>query len=269
MRLTLIESTSFQVVRNDDVGDGVKDHLNILSVCGTCQVAVDFLWLISILRYKLLSNVIGGLKVFVLSRIIRKAFPTHQIKLKIQSNRVKAKEAYLMLERTTFSSKLSFLFKNRMNAVLTKYLLLQIESKRRRLSCMRFTVSSSISTRSYSDRATRKIIEVTSSKQWIHFLRSERWPPTSNTRKLRSFTLKLISTMPVVLTLERRMSCVVGKKLALPTVSIWSKKYLAESFNWYSLPLFINTKFWAVIDWALVKNNFLPIEWLDDARISP
>ena len=32
---------------------------------------------------------------------------------------------------------------------------------------------------SYSDRATRKIIEVTFSKQWIHFRLSDLWPPTS------------------------------------------------------------------------------------------
>jgi len=32
---------------------------------------------------------------------------------------------------------------------------------------------------SYSDNATKNIIEVTFSKQWIHFLLSERWPPTS------------------------------------------------------------------------------------------
>ena len=32
---------------------------------------------------------------------------------------------------------------------------------------------------SYSDNATKKMIEVTFSKQWIHFRRSERWPPTS------------------------------------------------------------------------------------------
>lgn len=32
---------------------------------------------------------------------------------------------------------------------------------------------------SYSLKATKKIIDVTFSKQWIHFLRSDRWPPTS------------------------------------------------------------------------------------------
>ena len=35
-------------------------------------------------------------------------------------------------------------------------------------------VSSSWSTWSYSDMATQKMMAVTSSKQWIHFFRSER-----------------------------------------------------------------------------------------------
>ena len=41
-------------------------------------------------------------------------------------------------------------------------------------------VSSSCRTWSYSLIATQKMIAVTSSKQWIHFFRSDRWPPTSN-----------------------------------------------------------------------------------------
>ena len=49
------------------------------------------------------------------------------------------------------------------------------------LICIQLTVvSSSCRTWSYSDMATQKMIAVTSSKQWIHFFRSERWPPTSN-----------------------------------------------------------------------------------------
>lgn len=49
-------------------------------------------------------------------------------------------------------------------------------------------VSSSWRTWSYSLIATQKIIAVTSSKQWIHFLRSDLWPPTSNNLKLRQWT---------------------------------------------------------------------------------
>lgn len=41
------------------------------------------------------------------------------------------------------------------------------------------TLSDSTRTWSYSLRATRNMMEVTFSKQWIHFLRSERCPPTS------------------------------------------------------------------------------------------
>lgn len=42
------------------------------------------------------------------------------------------------------------------------------------------TSSSSTSTMSYALRAAMKMIQVTPSKQWIHFFLSERWPPTSN-----------------------------------------------------------------------------------------
>ena len=44
-------------------------------------------------------------------------------------------------------------------------------------------VSSSCRTWSYSLIATQNMIAVTSSKQWIHFLRSDLWPPTSNNLK--------------------------------------------------------------------------------------
>ena len=37
---------------------------------------------------------------------------------------------------------------------------------------------------SYSDKATRNMIDVTFSKQWIHLRRSDRWPPTSTIRKM-------------------------------------------------------------------------------------
>lgn len=39
---------------------------------------------------------------------------------------------------------------------------------------------------SYSESATRKMIEVTFSKQWIHFRRSDRWPPTSTILQVES-----------------------------------------------------------------------------------
>ena len=195
-------------------------------------MAIDFFLVIFVLSYELFLYVVRSLVKLIFALILRKTFTKHITILKrVKKSLFKSLYSYRMLDRPTFSSKLSFLFRNKMNAVLTKYLLLQMESNSLKLSCIRFTDSSSTSTRSYSDSATKKMIEVTSSKQWIHFLRSDRWPPTSNTRKLRSFTLKLISTMPVVLTLERRMSCVEGKKLGLVIASSWSRKYLAESFN--------------------------------------
>jgi hypothetical protein len=53
---------------------------------------------------------------------------------------------YLKLDRTIFVSNKSFLFKNNIIDELTKYLLLQIESNNVNDSCIRFCVSSSIST---------------------------------------------------------------------------------------------------------------------------
>ncbi len=56
------------------------------------------------------------------------------------------------------------------------------------------TSSSSTSTMSYALRAAMKMIQVTPSKQWIHFFLSERWPPTSNIcRTRRSVYLALVS----------------------------------------------------------------------------
>ena len=45
------------------------------------------------------------------------------------------------------------------------------------------SLADSTRTWSYSLRATRNIIDVTFSKQWIHFLLSDRWPPTSTILK--------------------------------------------------------------------------------------
>ena len=53
---------------------------------------------------------------------------------------------YLKLDRVIFSEKRSFLFKKRIIDVLTNHLLLQIESNKRRDSCIRFVVSSSTRT---------------------------------------------------------------------------------------------------------------------------
>lgn len=88
--------------------------------------------------------------------------------------------------------------------VSTNHLLLQIESNSFMDSIILFISSSSASTKSYPtqdehyslqchkntnketenwyepDNATQNIIDVTPSKQWIHFFLSDLWPPTSN-----------------------------------------------------------------------------------------
>ena len=48
------------------------------------------------------------------------------------------------------------------------------------------TLASSTRHMLYSAREAMKIIDDTSSKQWIHFLLSDLWPPTSTRRKLTS-----------------------------------------------------------------------------------
>lgn len=89
-------------------------------------------------------------------------------------------------------------------------------------------------------------------KQFSHFLRSVRWPPTSNRRYRRSPTFKIVSLIPVVFTRHRKMSSSEGTKLVFTVRSTFSKKYCqrsvspcfegralgrtsAESFNWNSL----------------------------------
>lgn len=86
-------------------------------------------------------------------RILLSCIPSNSFKLHIQASSPTAFEEYLMT-----------------------------------LLCIKFrklltVVSSSWSTWSYSDMATQKMIAVTSSKQCIHFLRSDRCPPTSNNLK--------------------------------------------------------------------------------------
>ena len=94
--------------------------------------------------------------------------------------------------------------------VLVNHLLLQIESNSVSASCMRLTVSSSNNSWSYSEMATRNRMVVTFSKQCIHFLRSERWPPTSNMRYVRSPMMNVVSVIPVVFTRDRRTSASEG-----------------------------------------------------------
>ena len=54
------------------------------------------------------------------------------------------------------------------------------EVLRELLVSTRTTSSSSTSTMSYALSAPQKMMQVTPSKQWIHFFLSDLWPPTSN-----------------------------------------------------------------------------------------
>ena len=51
---------------------------------------------------------------------------------------------------------------------------------------------------SYSLRATRNMIDVTFSKQWIHFLLSDRWPPTSTILMIKVVGNILFSTKQII-----------------------------------------------------------------------
>ena len=93
---------------------------------------------------------------------------------------------------------------------------------------------------SYSLSAVQKMIEVTLSKQWIHFLRSERCPPTSNMcidswparrEPLKDWLLghgapmlNRVSEMPVLFCRARSASATVGTKPGAPIRSTSLKK---------------------------------------------
>lgn len=63
---------------------------------------------------------------------------------------------------------------------------------------LRLTISwSSAKLRSYSLSATIKIIDVTPSKQWIHFFLSDRWPPMSNILPIKISTITLRYTIMI------------------------------------------------------------------------
>ncbi|TNN71346.1 hypothetical protein EYF80_018424 [Liparis tanakae] len=127
----------------------------------------------------------------------------------------------------------SFLLRKRMSDVLVNQLLLQMESNRRKLSAMRLCVDVERERKEEEEEdqtessfqkkmsagldewtddyiSTQKMIAVTPSKQWIHFFLSERCPPTSTILKVSSLKVNLFSTMPVVMSRDRRMSSTVG-----------------------------------------------------------
>lgn len=39
---SLVQSTAAQIVCNDDIGDSIEYKLNVVGICGTRHVAVDF-----------------------------------------------------------------------------------------------------------------------------------------------------------------------------------------------------------------------------------
>ena len=121
------------------------------------------------------------------------------------------------------SSNKSFLLRKRIIDVSTNHLLLQILSNSFIDSIIRFISSSSASTKSYPDKATQNMIEVTPSKQWIHFFLSDLCPPTSNILKCKPLKLNCVSMMPVVFTLVLRTSCCVGTKCGEAILSSWFK----------------------------------------------
>ena len=90
--------------------------------------------------------------------------------------------------------------------------------------CILTVVSSSCNTWSYSDIATQNMMAVTSSKQWIHFFLSDRWPATSNTLKFKFLNEKWTWATPVVLTRVLKISCSVGWYSFDPSRSRSSKK---------------------------------------------
>ena len=115
-------------------------------------------------------------------------------------------KATRMLLIRTFWSKRSFLLKKTIKGISEKNSLLTISSKRLRLSCIRLTHLSSTSIWSYSDMATTNRTQSTLSKQCIHFLRSERWPPTSNMWKTRLLYSNSICKYRIIILIEKNSS---------------------------------------------------------------
>ena len=66
-RRRLVESAAAQVVCDDDVSDGVKDELNVVSVSGARLVTVDLLVGALVLRLELRLDVSGRLLVRLLA----------------------------------------------------------------------------------------------------------------------------------------------------------------------------------------------------------
>lgn len=60
LSLSSEKTTVFQVVLNDDVGDGVKDELHILGVCGAGEVGVNLLGVLPLVQVLKLTLDVGS-----------------------------------------------------------------------------------------------------------------------------------------------------------------------------------------------------------------
>lgn len=56
--MSLKQSAIFEIVLYDDIGDGVKDELNVVRVGGACEVRVDFFLIFPLIEiFEFHSNV--------------------------------------------------------------------------------------------------------------------------------------------------------------------------------------------------------------------
>lgn len=60
LSLSSEETTVFQVVLDDDVGDGVKDKLHIFGICGAGEVGVNLLGVLSLVQVLKLTLDVGS-----------------------------------------------------------------------------------------------------------------------------------------------------------------------------------------------------------------
>ena len=158
------EETSYKIL--SFVSIDLQYKLNILSICGACQMTIDFLWEEEKNPEKdydwrrekrptfcsLLFCATNWAWIYSLASVYS-SLPWYSGKhflnsiernvASVESRRI---ETYLKLDRVIFSANKSFLFKKRIMDVLTNHLLLQIESNNRRDSCIRLVVSSSTRT---------------------------------------------------------------------------------------------------------------------------
>jgi hypothetical protein len=121
------------------------DFLKKKFVFWTNLIWSNFLFAL-VLCHKLCLNIFARFGIFIFTLIFGKTFSIKTRNLIKYLNY--GKQTNLKLDRVIFSANKSFLFKKSIIDVLTNHLLLQIESNKRRDSCIRLVVSSS--TRTFS-----------------------------------------------------------------------------------------------------------------------